>query len=138
MFGPVKQDQRKKQVLLQFVALLNEQEIAAACELLTPSFLMSDDWGAQIAGRDNFLIAMEAFTALAKPKIELTSILPHGEELLVRGYIRTAQPGIGSESFWRIGFESGAISRIEVTRRNSEMTLPRFYRENLANRTGGE
>lgn len=106
---------------------LNSKDWTALAALLTPDFTMADQGGSEISGRDNMLAELKAFYAAAgDPHLIFESIDPNRDEVLVRGSFSATNSKIQSPTMWRFLFDGPHICRIEVTRANGEMTLPRF------------
>ena len=106
---------------------INRRDWNAAKGMLSPDFSMADQSGNEVSGPDEFLSSVrQFFDVLGDPKLVFDSIDPNREEVLVRGHLEDTTSNVRSATMWRFLFDGPLISRIEVTRANNEMTVPRF------------
>ena len=99
----------------------------AVKDLISPDFSMADQFGNEVVGADEFIASVrEFYEVIGAPKLIFDSIDPHREEVLVRGHLEDTNSDVRSPTMWRFVFDGALISRIEVTRANNEMTVPRF------------
>ena len=106
---------------------INRRDWNAAKDMLTPDFSMADQSGNEVSGPEEFLNSVRQFyDVLGDPRLVFDSIDPNREEVLVRGHLDNTTSQVRSPTMWRFLFDGPLISRIEVTRANNEMTLPRF------------
>lgn len=106
---------------------INRRDWNAAKGMLTPDFSMADQSGNEVSGSDEFLSSLRRFyDVIGDPKLVFDSIDPNREEVLVRGRLDNTTSQVRAPTMWRFLFEGPLISRIEVTRANNEMTVPRF------------
>ena len=112
---------------------INRRDWDAARSLITPDFTMADQFGNEVVGAEEFLSSLLDFYKVAgDPKLVFDSIDPNREEVLVRGHLEDTTSNVRSATMWRFLFDGPLISRIEVTRANNEMTLPRFAKARRA------
>ncbi len=106
---------------------LNHRDWNGARSLIAADFSIADQFGNEVVGADEFLRSFLDFCeAAGDPKLVFDSIDPNRDEVLVRGHIENTSSEVRSPTMWRFLFDGPLISRIEVTRANNEMTLPRF------------
>ncbi|MXO96155.1 hypothetical protein GRI34_06950 [Erythrobacter aquimaris] len=106
---------------------INRRDWNAVKNLLSPDFSMTDQSGNEVCGAEEFLNSIQQFyEVLGDPKLIFDSIDPNREEVLVRGHLENTVSDVRSPTMWRFLFDGPLIRRIEVTRTNNEMTLPRF------------
>ena len=103
-------------------AALNSLDYDQARELLAEDVMVFNVRGGRTESRDAFIEKDRAFRESARAIVELDEIIHHGDEVLVRGRLHSPLPEVGGPSLWRVGFNGGLISEIEITRVNENGT----------------
>ena len=129
-FGAIIPGARRRsraRVVREFVAAMNAQDYDRAVGLVTPEFVFADTAGGRIDGTERFVtVARVYYPAAGYPTVVLTELLQRKDMVLARGHLTDGEGAMGSRTLWQISFRGNRIGRIEVTRSESQTTLPSF------------
>ena len=98
-------------VVQQYIAALNARDARIIADLLAHDCRLVDSAGGWIEGRDNALAATRAFFEFEDEfHIEQEAIALRGDEVLVRGRAKAANPQLASDKLWRARVRDGKLS----------------------------
>lgn len=117
----------RQQRIRDCVDALNARRFEEACALLADDVTVSDANAREICGRDE-VMKSERGIAQRFPdrKLVIESMLNHRDTVLIRGNFESVDPEVAGPALWQVEFDGIKISRIEVTRGEKHVTLPKF------------
>ena len=117
----------RQQVIRDCVDCFNARRYEKANALFAEDVYVCDGNAREISGREA-LIACERELAqrYTDRKHVNETMHNHRETVLIRGQVESVHEEIAGPVLWQVEFEGGKISRIEVTREEKHLTLPKF------------
>ena len=123
----------REAVVRDATAALNDLDYERFAQMLHPQVIVLNAHGSTTKGRDAFIDHDRQFRlSPALPKIVINDIAHHDAEVLVSGYLKSEDPSVGGPTMWRVEFEGGLISRIEITRSQDNPMALRTQGRSLA------
>lgn len=117
----------RERAIRNCVDCFNARRYAPAAAYLTEDVQVCDTNTREISGRDEVLRCERQIGEFFPDRnLVIETMHEHRGSVLVRGHFESDHGDVAGPALWQVDFEGDKIARVEVTRREKHITLPKF------------
>lgn len=117
----------REKLIRDLASCLNERAYARLPDIVSEDIVIADVNARQFSGRDRMLSSEREYSRRIPDRKLVIETMHHYEDaVLVSGRFESRNVDVAGPAMWRVGFSGDKIARIDVTRADNQMTLPKF------------